>query len=101
MMNKKKNISISLDEDTLNMINEYAESRHISRSSAVSYMLGNVRVIVINEGSEILKALYSLDTLLKNRQISSDDKTKIERMCNQVWQLLNLITEKIQQPAEE
>lgn len=100
MMNKK-NISVSLDSDILNKVNEYAESRHISRSSAVSYMLDNVRVIVINEGSEILKALYSLDTLLKDRQMSNNDKNKIERTCNQIWQLLNLITEKIQQPTEE
>lgn len=96
----KKNISITLDESLIEKINLYAKSRYISRSSAIESMLRNVRVIVIEEGSEIIKLLYSLDTLLKNSRLTYEDKKSIREVCNGIWLLLNLITGKIQQQEE-
>lgn len=96
----KKNISVSIDENLLETVNLYAKSRYISRSSAIESMLRNVRVIVIEEGAEIIKLLYSLDTLLKNSRLSNDNKKCIREVCDKIWQLLNLITEKIRQPEE-
>lgn len=96
----KKNISVSIDENLLETVNLYATSRYISRSKAIESMLREVRVIVIEEGAEIVRQLYSLDGLLKNSKIPREDKKSIEEVCNGIWQLLNLITEKIQQTEE-
>lgn len=96
----KKNISVTLDESLLKTISLYAKSRYISRSSAIESMLENVRVIVIEEGADIIKLLYSLDTMLKNIRLSNDDKNCIREVCGGIWQLLNLITEKIQYQEE-
>lgn len=92
----KKNISVTLDESLIETINLYAKSRYTSRSRAIEAMLKNVRVIVIEEGAEIVRQLYSLDGLLKNSKIPREDKKSIEEVCNGIWLLLNLITEKIQ-----
>ncbi len=97
----KKNISVTLDESLIQIINLYAKSRYISRSGAIESMLKNVRVIVIEEGAEIIKLLYSLDTLLKNSRLTYEDKKYIKEVCEGLWQSLNLITEKIQQTTEE
>lgn len=96
----KKNISVSIDEYLLETVNSYAKSRYISRSSAIESMLRNVRVIVIEEGAEIIELLHSLDTLLKNGRLSNDDKKCIREVCEGIWLLLNLITGKIQQQEE-
>lgn len=96
----KKNISVSIDESLLETVNLYAKSRYISRSSAIELMLRNVRVIVIEEGAEIIKLLYSLDTLLKNSRLTYEDKKSIREVCNEIWLLLNLITEKIPRSEE-
>ena len=96
----KKNISVTLDESLLETINLYAKSRYISRSSAIDSMLRNARVIVIEDGSEIIKLLYSLDTLLKNSRLACEDKKSIKEMCDEIWQLLNLITGEIRQAEE-
>ena len=53
----KKNISITLDESLLETVNLYAKSRYISRSEAIASMLREVRVIVIEEGAEIVRQL--------------------------------------------
>lgn len=93
----KKNISITLDKRLLEKINTFAKSRYMTRSSAISYMINKVKIIVIQDGAEIVKLLFSIDSLLKNSNLSYEQTQDIERICNRIWQLLNLITEEIQQ----
>ena len=103
--NEQKSISIRIDENILTLIDSYAHSRRMSRSKAIISMLERTNIIIINEGPEIIKTLHSLDILLKknNQGINSweiNNRETIEGVCNQLWQLLNLITAKIQFQTE-
>ena len=97
----KKSISIRIDEKLLKSIDSYAQSRRMSRTQAITSMLKNTKIILINEGPELIKSLYSLDTLLKRCDLERREREKIEGVCNEIWQLLNLITAKIQHQTEE
>lgn len=97
----KKNVSVKMDESLIKTIDRYAQSRRMSRSEAMVSMLNNVQIILIHEGAEIMMLLHSLDGLLKNNRISHEDKEKIKGVCEGIWQLLNLITEKSHLPKEE
>lgn len=88
----KKNISVTLDENLLEIINAYSKSRHISRSSAISHMLSKGQIVIIQEGAELIRLLISIEILLKKEILTCNDKENVERVCNELWQLLNLIT---------
>ena len=90
----KKTVTLRIDNEMLNKIDSYAELRHMNRTQAIVSMLENTQVIVITEGVDIIKNLTALDVFLKHSHQS--DCKKIERICDELWQLLSLITEKIQ-----
>ena len=90
----KKTVTLRIDNELLNKIDSYAELRHMNRSKAIVSMLENTQVIVITEGVEIIKYLTALDVFLKHSH--QPDCEKIEGICDELWQLLSLITEKIQ-----
>ena len=97
----KRNISIKIDETLLDTIDTYAKSRCISRTKAIVSMLNNVQIIIINEGAELLRQLYRIDILLKTQNLDYTEKEKIKGVCEDIWQLLSLITEKIPRQKKE
>lgn len=92
----KQNISIRLDFELLKKIDRYAESRKISRTQAIKTMLENANIVQLNEGAEILNKLHLVECSLSKSNLSNQEKANLERACNKLWLLLNLITEKIQ-----
>ncbi len=92
----KYNISIRLDAILLNKIDKYAKSRKITRTKAITTLLENTKVIQLDMGADIIKELHSIECFLGKSSLSNQEKFEIERCCNKLWQLLNLITEKIQ-----
>ena len=92
----KQNISIRLDFELLKKIDRYAESRKISRTQAIKTMLENANIVQLNEGAEILNKLHLVECSLSKSNLSNQEKTNLERVCIRLWQLLNLIIEKIQ-----
>ena len=59
-------------------------------------MLENTYVVQLNEGAEILNKLHLVECSLSKSNLSNREKANLERACNKLWLLLNLITEKIQ-----
>lgn len=92
----KQNISIRLDFELLKKIDRYAESRKISRTQAIKDVLESTNIIQLDEGADIIKELHSIECCLGKSSLSNQEKFEIERCCNKLWQLLDLITEKIQ-----
>lgn len=93
----KYNLSIRLDADLFNKIDKYAKSRKITRTKAIKTMLENTKVIQLDMGADIIKELHTIECCLAKSDLSNKEKFEIERCCNKLWLLLNLITEKIQQ----
>lgn len=93
----KQSVSIRLDVALLKKIDGYAKSRKISRTQAIKDMLKSNNIIQLAEGADIIKELHSIECCLGKSSLSNQEKFEIERCCNKLWQLLNLITEKIQQ----
>ena len=87
-------VTLRIASNLLQKIDLYANKRHTSRSQAIITFLENTQVIIIEEGTEIIKTLNKIDVSLKHSQQTEEFKT-IERLCDELWQLLNLITEKI------
>lgn len=92
----KESVSIRLDVALLKRIDRYAKSRKISRTQAIKTMLENTYVVQLNEGAEILNKLHLVECSLSKSNLSNQEKTNLERVCIRLWQLLNLIIEKIQ-----
>jgi len=97
----KKSISLRLDSNILETVDEYAESRRMSRTEAITDMLCSTKVVILKEGAEIMSHLYSLDMKLSRIPISVWDLREVEEVCDAVWQLLSSITVEIQEAAEE
>lgn len=64
-------------------------------------MLSKGQIVIIQEGAELIRLLISIEILLKKEILTGNDKENVERVCNELWQLLNLITEEIQQSKKE
>ena len=95
---QKKNISLKIDEELLNMIDEYAESRYMNRSQAIISMLSSTQIIVLQKGAEIISILHSISTMLTHSTALSDnDKNTLKGACEAIWQLLNSITQELPQ----
>ena len=92
----KQNISIRLDFELLKKIDGYAKSRKITRTKAIKTLLENTKVIQLDMGADIIKELHTIECCLGKYDLSNKEKFEIERCCNKLWLLLNLITEKIQ-----
>ena len=86
-------VTLRIESNLLKKIDLCANKRHISRSRAIITFLENTQVIVIEEGTEIIKILNKIDVSLKHSQ--QTEFKKIERLCDELWRLLNSITEKI------
>ncbi len=89
-----QNISVRLDISLLNRIDDFAKSRNITRSKAIAIMLRSTQIIVLTEGSELVKVLFNIERLLQSNSYKSEIKLEKER--EKLWQLLNSITKKIQ-----
>ena len=91
----KKTVTLRMEYTLLKKVDLCAKSRHISRSKAIITLLENSQVVVIEEGVEIIKVLNEIDILLKDNQQMKFQN--LERICDELWRLLSLITEKIPQ----
>ena len=87
----KKGISLKIDDDLLKKVDEYAESRYISRSEAIRLMLSNNQLFLIKETPEIINLLHYIFSLQKSNYLSNDDKKLLREVCYDIWQLLNSI----------
>ena len=92
----KQNISIRLDFELVEKIDKYAKSRKITRTKAITTLLENTKVIKLDTGADIIKELHTIECCLGKSSLSNQEKFEIERCCNKLWLLLNLIIEKIQ-----
>ena len=92
----KVNISLKIDRELFEIIEEYAESRHMNRTKAITSMLSNTNVITLTEGTAILGQLYKIDAILQSSELPHEISLELRKVSDNIWQLLNLITEKIQ-----
>ncbi len=97
---QKKAISIKLDAELLAQIDEYANSRRISRTEAITSMLKNTKITMFPYGAEILKELHLLSAWSKSGRNSYAEQIDVRRIIKKLWQLLNLTIEKSQQQSE-
>ena len=84
-------VSIRLDSRLVAKVDLFAKQRNLTRSKAIALMLENTKIVILSEGTEILKLLHLL--------YSKEDYTK--GTLEELWQLLNSITEKVQQTSAE
>ena len=87
----KISVSVRLDPGIVTQVDLLAKQRNLTRSKAIALMLENTKIVILSEGAEILKLLHLL--------YSKEDYTK--GVLEELWQLLNSITEKVQQTSEE
>ena len=85
----KISVSIRLDSRLVEKVDLFAKQRNLTRSKAITLMLENTKIVILSEGTEILKLLHLL--------CSKEDYTK--GGLEELWQLLNSITEKVQQTS--
>lgn len=96
-----KNISIRLDKSLLNIIDDFAKSRNISRAKAITIMLRSTHITIIPNGAELAKALFRIQSLLSQTNITTFVENEIRKEIKQIWRLLDSITETTQQTTKE
>ena len=96
-----ENISIRLDRSLLNTINEFAKSRNISRSKAITIMLRSTHVTILPEGTALVKALFRIESLLSYSNITTFTENEIREVIKETWKSLDFIIDDTQQMTIE
>ena len=96
-----KNISIRLDKSLLNIIDDFAKSKNISRAKAITIMLRSTHITIIPNGAELSKALFRIQSLLSHTNITTFAENEIRKEIKQIWLLLDSTTENAQQTTKK
>ena len=97
----KKSISLKVSEDVFREIERRAGLMQVSRTEAIVLSILNSKLINIEEGHKLVALLHKVDCALVNGRFGSEEKAMIKEACDEIWQLLSLITEKVRQMPEE
>ena len=93
-LSERATVTLRMNKNLLFKIDTFAASRKLTRTQAILEIIENREIIILPEGCEILKQL-----ILLNNNLEKEDLFKqkaVEKVCDELWQLLNLTTAKTQ-----
>lgn len=100
-MTKTKTISFKVSKNVYREIEHRMDLLKVNRSQAITLAILNSKIIAVKEGPQLVALLHRIEGLLIKSDIMAGEKTCIRKVCDDLWQLLSLITEKIQRETEE